>query len=279
MTLDLTIDTRPGAMFRRTIRDNLTGIFGWGLGYGMLLALVTLLYPSLAEAGALVGVLDGLGLLEAVTASRAADVAALGTFPGYLALEALALAPAILAVYLIPQTLNAVMGEEDRGTLDVLLSMPVPRWRLIVEKLAAILLSLALILLLMFVALVIATRLVPEAELTIGQAAAGIWHIFPISCCVIGVTLLLSVTLRSSRTVGGLAALFVLGGFFVRSLADATGTPAMQTIRRFSLYDYYSAIDAMVNRVPWETDIALLGLALVLYAASVWQFGRRDVGV
>jgi ABC-type transport system involved in multi-copper enzyme maturation permease subunit len=157
--------------------------------------------------------------------------------------------------------------------------MPLPRWRLIAEKLAAILLSLVLILAIMFVALVIATRLIPEAEMTIGQAAAGIWHIFPISCCIVGVTLLLSMALRSSRTVGGLAALFVLGGFFVRSLADATGTPFMQTVRRFSLYDYYSALDAMVNRIPWETDLALLALALALYGASVWQFGRRDVGV
>ncbi len=278
-SLNITVDTRPGAIFRRVLLDILPGIAGWAFGYSMLLVVVTVLYPELEQTGALLNVLNGLGLLDAFTNATTADVTAVTTFPGYLGVQALGWAPTLLSVFLIPQTINAIMGEEQRGTLDILLSTPIPRWRLLLEKVAAVVVALALILLVMFATLSIAINVVPDVDMTVAQAAAGMWHVFPITCCIIGVTLLLSVTLRSTRTVGGLASLFVIGNLFFRTIADIGGTDFLNQVRKLSLYDYYSAVDAMVNRIPWQTDLLLLASALVLFAASVWQFNRRDIGV
>lgn len=270
---------RPGVVFRRTLRDNLMGIAAWGFGYSVLIVVVVVLYPILEENNMLLGVLNGLGLIDMVARNYPVDVNALASFPGYLAFEALGWGPTILAVYIIPQALNAVMGEEQRGTLDLLLSTSITRWQFMTEKVLAITVSLAAILFICWLALLLSTDVVEDATLALWQANAGIWHIFPISLVILMFTLLLSVSLRNVRAAGGLAALFVIGSFFLRSVADASGAALLDTLRHLSIYDYYSSIGAMVDGVQWENDLGLLAVALVLFGLALWRFQRRDLGV
>lgn len=270
--------TRTGIIFRRTLQDNLTGMLAWGLGYSALVVIVVILYPILEDKNTLVGILSGMGILDIVAENYPVDVNALASFAGYLAFEALGWGPTLLSVYVIPQALAAVMGEEQRGTLDLLLSTPVTRWKLLVEKTLAIMVSLIGVLLITWTCLLISTELT-DAQLTFAQASAGIWHILPILSVIVAVTLLLSVTLRSPRTAGGLAALFVIGSFFLRSLADATGAPLFEFMRRFSIYSYYSSIGTMLDGVHWTGDLAMLAVAVGIFVLALVIFQRRDLGI
>lgn len=270
---------RPGVVFSRTLRDNLMGVAAWGAAYSTLIVIVVILYPILEENNMLLGVLNGLGLIDMIGRNYPVDVNALASFPGYLAFEALGWGPTILAVYIIPQALNAVMGEEQRGTLDLLMSTPLTRWQLMTEKALAIIVSVAGILLISWLSLLISSRIVEGTSLALWQATSGIWHIFPITMVMMSVTLLLSVLVRSPRVAGSLAALFVIGSFFLRSIADATGAAALDALRKLSIYDYYSSIGAMIDGIRWENDLTMIGVALVIYLLAVWRFQRRDLGV
>ncbi|MFW5771975.1 MAG: ABC transporter permease subunit, partial [Phototrophicaceae bacterium] len=181
--------------------------------------------------------------------------------------------------YLIPQTVGAVLGEEQRGTLDLLLSTPITRWQLITEKTLAIVASLVLILSIMLATLLVSTRLSNQVELETWQALAGVWHILPISLVVIAVTLLLSVTFYNPRMVGGLAALFIIISYFVRSLSDMAQLPLLDILRRFSVFHYFSSISAMIDGVNWRADIGLMLLALVIFGLALLRFQRRDLGL
>lgn len=270
---------QPGVIFRRALIDNLAGIVAWGVGYSLLIVSVVVLYPILQEGNTLLSVLSGLGLLDILAQNYPIDPSALTTFPGYLAFEALGWAPMIFSAYLIPQTLGAVLAEEKRGTLDLLLSTPITRWQFVTEKTLAIVASLALILSIMLATLLISTRLSSAAELTTWQALAGIWHIVPISLVIIAVTLLLSVTFYNPRTVGSLAALFVIVGYFLRSLSDMAQLPLLDFLRRLSIFHYYSSISAMIDGVNWRADGGLLLLALAIFGLALLRFQRRDLGL
>ncbi len=270
---------QPGVIFRRALIDNLAGIVAWGVGYSALIVSVVVLYPILEENNTLFSVLSGLGLLEIFTANYPIDPSALTTFPGYLAFEALGWGPVIFSAYLIPQTLGAVLGEEQRGTLDLLLSTPITRWQLITEKTLAIVASLVLILSIMLATLLVSTGLSNQVELETWQALAGVWHILPISLVVIAVTLLLSVTFYNPRMVGGLAALFIIVSYFVRSLSDMAQLPLLDVLRRFSIFHYFSSIGAMIDGVNWRADIGLMLLALVIFGLALLRFQRRDLGL
>lgn len=270
---------RPGAVFARTLRDNLPGILAWGAAYSTLIVIVVILYPILEENNMLLGVLNGLGLIDMIGRNYPVDVNALASFPGYLAFEALGWGPTILSVYVIPQALNAVMGEEQRGTLDLLMSTPLTRWQLLTEKTLAIIVSLAGILFISWLSLLVSTSIVEGTPLELWQGISGVWHIFPVVLVIMSVTLLFSVTLRNPRVAGSLAALFVLGSFFLRSIADATGAAALDVLRKLSIYDYYSSIGAMIDGIRWTNDLTLVGAALVFFLLAVWCLQRRDLGV
>lgn len=279
VNLEPTLLVPPGAIFTQTLRDNLPGILAWGAGYSALIGLVTLLYPILEENNTLLGVVRGLGLMG-VGGNSAINIQTMTSFAGYIAFEALSWAPLILSIYLIPQALNAVSREEERGTLDILLSTPLPRWRLLLEKTAAIVASLVGILLIMWVALVISSQAVQADNFTITHATAGIWHILPISLAITALTLLFSVTVRSSRSAGGLAALFILASYFLRAITDmVTGVPVLKDLAQLSLFAYYRSLTTLANGFQWGYDSVLLGVAVILFAVALWQFNHRDIGV
>jgi ABC-2 type transport system permease protein len=269
---------RTGAIFVRTLRDNLPGILAWGLAYALFLVLVTVLYPALQKNNTLLGIVNSLGLLGAGKGTLKLSVVT--SYSGYLSFEALGLAPLILSIYVIPQALSIVSREEERGTLDILLSTPLPRWRLLTEKLLAVVTSLLLILGMMWSALIISVALVEEAELPLVNAVAGIWMIIPICLVILAGTLLISVTVRTGRASGGLAALLVIASYFARTLAELIpNVPWLDTVHRFSIFSYYRSILALSEGFQPSYDVVLLVLAVVLFVLAVVQFQRRDLGI
>jgi ABC-2 type transport system permease protein len=70
----------------------------------------------------------------------------LGDVENYLNSQVFLLAPLALAFFLILAAGGAIAGAEERGTIDVLLGPPIPRWQLVVGSFAATALSLLVIL-------------------------------------------------------------------------------------------------------------------------------------
>jgi ABC-2 type transport system permease protein len=271
------LDTRSGVVFWRTLRDNVPGAVGWGLGYGALLIAATVLYPLLDESNTVFTVLNGLGIMSFLSVGR--SIEALTGFEGYLALQTLSWGPMILSVYLIPQAMKAVAQEERQGTLDILLSTPISRWRFLVEKLLAICVSLLIILFTMGLCLLLGVTLVSEVAIDPGRAVAGLWHLLPISLVILLGTLLLSMALRESRHAGPLAATLVIASYFARIMSDLTPHPLLEAVKPFSIFSYYRSIAALSEGFQWDYDVVLLTIAAVLFGLALWAFNRRDLGV
>ncbi len=270
-------DTRPGVVFWRTLRDNVPGALAWGLGYSVLIMVATVLYPLLDESNTVFTVLNGLGLLDTLAAGR--NLEDVTGFAGYLALQAMSWGPLILAIYMIPQGLRAVAYEERQGTLDIVLSTPISRWRFLTEKTLAIVGSLTLILGIIWVTMLVSTQVFVDTDLDLGNTIASVWHLVPISLVELTLVLLLSVSLRDSRQAGGAAALIVMSSYFVRILSDMTPTDLLLTVRHFSMFSYYRSVAALGQGFQWREDMVLLLVAAVLFTLALIAFQRRDIGV
>jgi ABC-2 type transport system permease protein len=57
----------------------------------------------------------------------------------------------VLAAYPVVMGLRVTVNEEDSGTIDVLLSLPVARWRVILEKFLAYVVTLVVIVAVLYV--------------------------------------------------------------------------------------------------------------------------------
>ena len=131
-------------VFTKTLRDLRWPTFWTGLSLFAIAGYFTLLYPTYSKTFDLESLLAKIPpAMRAMIGGQFIDVS---SATGFLNIELFPLIlPAVLAGYAIAQGSGLTAAEESRGTIDVLLSYPVPRWRLVVEKSAAIVISVALV--------------------------------------------------------------------------------------------------------------------------------------
>src|SRR5690348_8832161 len=120
------------SVFLKTLRDYRIAILGWGLGLGLLMYVVV----------------DAISSVTATPQARATLVSLAGSFawvaepirvdtPGGYATWKYGFTILVLALWPILVGARMLRGEETRGSLDVLLSLPRGRGRVALEKLAA----------------------------------------------------------------------------------------------------------------------------------------------
>src|SRR6202158_1800107 len=119
-------------VFLKTLRDYRIPILGWGIGMGLVVvspmaSVATLLTTPQARAP--------LVSLDAPLAGNA-DVVAVDPIGGYATFK-IGIFVFLIAVWPLLAASRMLRGEEDRGSLDVLLSLPRPRLAVALEKLAA----------------------------------------------------------------------------------------------------------------------------------------------
>src|SRR5260370_31676821 len=168
-------------------------------------------------------------------------------------------------------------SEEERGSLDVLLSLPRPRLAVAIEKLAA-----------MWTALLAMGLLIGLLAFAGGQKFGGGFSLgdallfglnLALICAVIGgVALLISQFTQEARTAAGWTAGLLLI-FIVLDMVHRV-IPNTEWISRFSPVYYYNLSKALVprNGINAGAMLLLLVLTLVLSGAAVLLFVRRDVG-
>ena len=121
-------------MFRtirsKSLRDYRVPILSWGFGLALLMvAGLAAATPALRDAYA--SIAQSLRFLG--------DPFAMQTPEGYATTRYLELfVPLLLSIWAILAGARMLRGEEERGTMDVLLATPQPRTRVILEKLLAL---------------------------------------------------------------------------------------------------------------------------------------------
>lgn len=123
-------------VFAKTLRDESHPLLWWTIGIIVLTLYLLLFYPTVRDTpsyGELLKAMpDSLKSLFSLTEDPT-------TPAGYIKAEFLSLlAPLIFMINAIAQGAHAISGEEEDGTLDLLLANPIPRAKVVIEKFYAI---------------------------------------------------------------------------------------------------------------------------------------------
>ena len=120
------------SVFLKTLRDYRVAILGWGVGMGLVIV------SPMASVGELVKTPEARAALLSLAQSFSwnADAIKADTIGGYATFK-IGIFIFLMAVWPILAGSQMLRGEEDRASLDVLLSAPQSRVRVAVEKLAA----------------------------------------------------------------------------------------------------------------------------------------------
>lgn len=139
-------------VFLKSIRDARRGLVGWSIAIALIVLAESALWPAMPDLTELEKFLQTYP--EAMRELFNLDDFATGT--GFLNAELFsALLPILFLVYAIGHGARAVAGEEDAGTLDVLLLTRVSPVRLTLERAASLATLLALIGVVLFASVVV----------------------------------------------------------------------------------------------------------------------------
>jgi len=260
------------SVYLKTLRDYRVAILGWGIGMGLVVV------SPMASVAALVTTPQAREQLINLASSFAwnADVVAVDTIGGYATWK-IGIFIFLIAVWPLLAGSRMLRGEEDRGSLDVLLSVPRPRIRVALEKLAAMwtaLLAVGVIIGL----LAFAGGQKFGADFTLGDALLYGLNLALVCAVIGGLALLISqFTQEQGPAAGwtaGLLLVFIVMDMVHRVIAST------EWISRLSPIYYYNLSKPLVpsHGVDVGAMFLLLALTLVLSGAAVWLFARRDIG-
>lgn len=259
---------RRPSIFYKTLRDLRWQIFWYGIGLGLMGAFVVYIYPSYSSQFA-----D----FEVPEAMRPfiGDVD-FGTGKGFLSAEMFSWVPLIMVVFAIMGGTSALAGEEANGTLDLVMAQPVTRTRLLLEKLAGLLLALVLILLLIYAGWLVSVPFV-DIDVGLGELAVATANVLPVIAFFQAFSLWAGVTLPSRGLATGAAVGLAVVSYFVFYLASIVD--AIEPLRWVSVFYHYHGTEVLLDGVQWG-GLALLVALYALFAGwAVVSFQRRDIGV
>jgi ABC-2 type transport system permease protein len=259
-------------IYLKTLRDYRIAILGWGLGIGLLIYVVLSSFPSLVETPQARAALVSLG----PSFAWIAEPLKIDTPGGYATFK-YGFTVLVMALWPILASSRMLRGEEERGSMDVLLSLPPGRGRVALEKLAAIwtaLLGMGLLIGL----LTYAGGMRVNADFSLGDALLSGLNLALI-CGVFGsLALLISQFTRERGTAagstGGLLLLFIVLDMVHRVI------PNTEWISRLSPIYYYNLNKPLVPGYGINAGalLVLISLSIILSGVAIWLFVRRDIG-
>ena len=116
-------------LLNHEIRSRWRAILGWGFGLILYGALYILIFPSY--------LFERLQVLKDLSIYKIVGIQ-LGSFEGYMASIVLVYIPILLGIYCIIASTSTLAGEEDNGTLELIVTMPLSRWQILTAKAAAL---------------------------------------------------------------------------------------------------------------------------------------------
>ncbi|MBV9709732.1 MAG: ABC transporter permease subunit, partial [Ktedonobacteraceae bacterium] len=241
----------------------------WGFGIALLM-LIAFGTATAAVVTAYASFAPLLGFLGSPYAMQTPE--------GYVTFRYLeTILPVLLSIWTILVGSRLVRGEEERGTMDVLLATLQPRVRLLLEKIAALLLALIVVAVLFALGAVAGEARLGGGHtdfvraLLTGLNLSGVAFFF-------GMVALLLSQLTSSRRV---AAGWTSGLLLLSVILDITGREVSGSwLQYLSPLYYYNLNRPFISSFQDQPLAALLlvGLSVLCIVGSVMLFASRDIG-
>lgn len=265
-------------MFRnvglKTYNDYKRSLIYWSLGLIGTVALLMAMYPTVRESSAqLTEYVDQMP--EAMQAMFAGGSEDYSSPVGFLSAELFEfMLPLLFAILTIGMGARAIAGEEERGTLDLLLSTPIRRRSIVLQKFIAMIAALATLAAITWAALVVGAQLA-DMEISVLRLTQA-----TIACSLLALalgTLSLAIgAVSGSRAAAiGISSAIGVAAFLTNALARIADW--LEPWRLLSWFHYYSDSEPLRYGLDGLHAGVLATSAVVLVFLAVLGFDRRDV--
>ena len=260
-------------IYLKSLRDYRIAILGWGIGMGLLVYVVLVAVPSALATPQARASIVSLG----PSFAWLADPISLGTPGGYvtwksgLTLLIIALLPLLLMAFAATQA-NRWAADEEDGRLELVLSTPQPRLRVLLGRFAALTTATIIIGVLTLAATAVAS-VATGLNLDWGNLAAATLSIIPLGLLVAAIGYLLSGWLSTAIDTGLVSFLLVIW-FFISYIGPELHW--LDATLRLSAFYYYGT--PLLHGLPIVDMLGVLALVVVLLVIASARFVYKDIG-
>lgn len=262
-------------IFFKTIRDNSRSLVFWAIGLIALGALMAAFYPSVKESSA--QLTTYLENMPPALKGFIGEQTNYATPQGYLTGELFSFTlPIIFFIYTISFGVASVAGEEEKGTLDLILANPIPRWRLIIEKFLAMLVCTFALFAITYLGLVVTTK-ISNMSFSLTNLAQAMFALYLLSIAFGTIALAVGAAAGKSGLGIGITATLIVASFFLNALAPIV--KVLKDYREFSPYYHYFGNDPLNNGVKLASLAVFIWIIIVFLVVSIFVFRKRDLEV
>jgi len=260
------------AEFRHFMGRSRGQIIGWGIGLAVYGVLMAGLYSSIAEMEGIQELMDQYPPELMAFFGGAIDIV---SPKGYLNTYYFMYMHLIIGIFTIGTGANLLVGDEEKGLLDLIVSHPISRTALFWGRFVGMTATTLIILLVGWL-----SWLLPSSgsglDLTWIEFLRPFLPLFAILMFFSTLALMLSMLIPSGRMAGWLSGLVLIGNFLLLGLGAVNED--LKPIMDISPLHFYQGGDA-ITEVNWEWFLGLLGVSLLFTLVAWWRFQQRDIRV
>ncbi len=266
-----------GAVFLETLKTTWKQMVYWGIGLAAMAMLIVIMVP-------LFNMQDMRQLLESFPPVILAmigvgkELEVFATNEGFVAIGFFGKSALIFAVYPVVMGMRITANEEDNGTMDVLLSLPVERARVVIEKFLAYGVSCVGVVILIYLGLHIGV-LLGGVKLDVLRLAEVTFYLIPLMVFIMAATMLIAVLARRRTVALGIVTAYVIVSYMLQTIGLAAEGTVAEPIGAVSFLTYYNAGDILAQGFIWPHIAGFVILSGILLVASLYRYERRDIGI
>ena len=253
------------------VKSRLKGVVGWGIGLTLFGAMYIAVWPGAEKE------MSGLADM-AIYQAMGIDIA---TFEGYLGSVIILFLPLLLGIYAIINGTKTLAGEEEAGTLELLMAGPLGRWQIVTAKALAIGIAVIAILLLAGLgdaAVLAGIKTSYETSMMPMQIFRSLLTGWPITMAFAMIALFLGAFLPSRRMATVVATFILIASYFGENIAGMV--KSLEVVKPFSLFTYFDSSATVFAEGAAASDVViLLSVAVVFLALAVVSFQARNATV
>jgi len=187
----------------------------------------------------------------------------------------------LLCIYCIIASTSTLAGEEDNGTLELIVAMPLSRWQILTAK--AVALSVVVLFMMTIAsignAIILAViKINHPINVTPFGLFTALMSSLPLALGFIMIGLFLGAILPNRRLSATVLTIFFIASFFGENIAGMV--KSLEPIKYFSLFNYYNTTEIIFSDGAQLSDILiLLGIAAAFFILALICFKKRNITV
>ena len=259
------------SVLSKTIYEKRWMVLGWSIGVAAMSLLMMSFYHSFSD-----GVFDQIANnLPKSFQSLIGDLKALKTVPGFVAQQVFALRIPLLTIIMSVILFSGLLaGDENEGSLQTLLTRPIKRYQVYLQKLLAGLIVSFVVCFAAIPGVVIGLVLISESMSLwmLFQAVVAVWMLAS-TFGVIGFSL--GAIFGKRGQAGSIAGIFAFLSFLITSFVG--NVPSIESVEKLSLFHYYNKPAVAEFGLSLSNCLVFVLVALFFAILGLIIFVRRDI--